>query len=61
MNDQHNYRFFDEPGKTLYFFTVFEPVIDLQSKVNNKKIELTIEYGCDVFYEEDKSESWINL
>lgn len=50
----HSYRFFDETGKTLYLYTLIDPVEDIQSKLNNKKIELTIEYKCEVFYEEVK-------
>lgn len=48
----HSYRFYDDTGKTLYLYTIFDPVDDLQSKLNNKKIELTIQYACEVFWEE---------
>lgn len=48
----HSYRFFDETGKTLYLLKIFDPVDDLVSRLLAKKIELTIEYHCEVFYEE---------
>jgi len=50
--DRHLFRFYDEEGKPLYDLTIIEPKDEMESLLRNKKIELTIEHGCEVSYEE---------